>query len=59
MIKMKMSITTLLKEYAKLSSAHFALLSAMIPLMGAIAMGEIKFLRLPEVSAVSPLGVLS
>lgn len=43
---MKMSITTLLKEYAKLSSAHFALLSAMIPLMGAIAIGEIKFFRL-------------
>ena len=41
-----MSLTTLLKEYAKLSSAHFALLSAMIPLMGAIAMGEIKFFRL-------------
>jgi 4-hydroxybenzoate polyprenyltransferase len=46
MIKMKMSLTTLLKEYAKLSSAHFALLSAMIPLMGAIATGEIKFFRL-------------
>jgi len=46
MIKMKMSVSTLLKEYAKLSSAHFAVLSAMIPLMGAIVMGEINFFRL-------------
>jgi 4-hydroxybenzoate polyprenyltransferase len=46
MIKMKMSIAMLLKEYAKLSSAHFAVLSAMIPLMGAVVMGEINFFRL-------------
>jgi len=41
-----MSIARLVKEYAKLSSAHFAVLSAMIPLMGAVALGETNFLRL-------------
>lgn len=35
-----MKICRHLKEYAKLSSAHFALLTAVIPLMGAIVMGE-------------------
>ena len=34
------------KEYAKLSSAHFAMLTAMIPLAGALVMGETKFSHL-------------
>jgi 4-hydroxybenzoate polyprenyltransferase len=32
----------MIKEYAKLSSAHFALLTAMIPLSGALVMGETR-----------------
>lgn len=35
-----------LKDYAKLSSAHFALLIAMIPLSGALVMGETKLSHL-------------
>lgn len=35
-----MNIKTTILEYAKLSSAHFVFLSAIIPVTGAIAMGE-------------------
>lgn len=35
-----MSLKTIVFEYAKLSSAHFIFLTAIIPLTGAIAMGE-------------------
>jgi len=34
------------KEYAKLSSAHFALLTAMIPVSGVLVMGETSFSHL-------------
>ena len=39
-------LTKKLKEYAKLSSAHFAFLTAMSPLAGAIVMGETRLLNL-------------
>ena len=32
----------MVKEYAKLSSAHFVFLTALIPVTGAIAMGETR-----------------
>lgn len=41
-----MKLVMLVKEYAKLSSAHFALLTAMIPLSGALVMGETRFSHL-------------
>ena len=44
-----MKIIKQLKEYAKLSSAHFALLTSMIPVMGAIVMGETHLLNLVPV----------
>ena len=44
-----------LKEYAKLSSAHFALLTAMIPLMGALAMGETNIFHLIPVFIIGLL----
>jgi len=36
----------IIKEYAKLSSAHFALLTSIIPVSGALAMGETRFSHL-------------
>lgn len=44
-----------IKEYAKLSSAHFALLTAMIPLTGAIVMGETDALLLLKIFTIGIL----
>jgi len=41
-----MNLKSMIKEYAKLSSAHFAFLTAMIPLSGALVMGETRFSHL-------------
>ena len=41
-----MKLLKILKEYAKLSSAHLAFLTALIPVTGAIAMGETRLFTL-------------
>ena len=43
------------KEYAKLSSAHFAMLTAMIPVAGALVMGETNFYNLTIVFIIGLL----
>jgi 4-hydroxybenzoate polyprenyltransferase len=43
---LRMTVKTTIIEYAKLSSAHFVFLSAIIPVTGAIAMGEKNLLTL-------------
>lgn len=41
-----MNLKSMIKEYAKLSSAHFMFLTTMIPLSGALVMGETRFSHL-------------